>query len=178
MKNVFMNEKNHDVFSWDLLGDIKDGRGSLGEEVPVVMYRLMQFTMRDILVKEYGREKADDIMREAGRLAGVEFTRNELNTNNDLDSFMADLQQTLQNLKVGILRVEFVSETANEITLTVSEDLDCSGLPITNETVCSYDEGFIAGILAEYTNKDYDVQEIDCWANGDRTCRFNCTAAD
>lgn len=178
MKNVFMNEKNHDVFSWDLLGDIKDGRGSLGEEVPVVMYRLMQFTMRDILVKEYGREKADDIMREAGRLAGVEFTRNELNTNNDLDSFMADLQQTLQNLKVGILRVEFVSETANEITLTVSEDLDCSGLPITNETVCSYDEGFIAGILAEYTNKDYDVQEIDCWANGDRTCRFNCTTSD
>jgi len=178
MDNVFTRGRNHDVFSWDLLGDIKTGRGSLGEEVPVIMYRLMQFTMRDILVKEYGREKADDLMRDAGRLAGVEFTRNELKTNNDFDGFMADLQQTLQSLKVGILRVEFVSANADEITLTVSEDLDCSGIPITNETVCSYDEGFIAGILAEYTNKDYMVQEIDCWADGDRTCRFNCTTTD
>ena len=178
MKNVFMRGMNHDVFSWELLGDIKGGRGSLGEEVPVVMYRLMQFTMRDVLVKELGREKADLLMQDAGRLAGSEFAKNELKTNVDFDSFMANLQQTLQRLKVGILRVEFVSDDAGEITLTVSEDLDCSGLPITNETVCSYDEGFIAGILAEYTDKEYSVEEVDCWADGDRTCRFNCTVTE
>jgi predicted hydrocarbon binding protein len=55
------------------------------------------------------------------------------------------------------------------------EDLDCSGLPITNETICNYDEGFIAGILNAYTGKTYEVRELDCWANGDRVCRFHGT---
>ena len=175
MDNIFKQEKNHDVFSWENLGNIKEGRGSLGEEMPVMVYRLMQFTMRDVLVKASGREKADHYLREAGRLAGMEFTKNILKTDVDFDNFVANLQQTLQALKVGILRIESISDDAGHITMTVSEDLDCSGLPITNEAVCSYDEGFIAGILAVYTGKDYEVQEVDCWANGDRTCRFNCT---
>jgi hypothetical protein len=54
----------------------------------------------------------------------------------------------------------------------VSEDLDCSGLPVTDETVCDYDEGFLMGILKEYSGKDYSVKEIDCWSSGDRVCRF------
>ena len=57
-------------------------------------------------------------------------------------------------------------------TLTVSEDLDCSGLPSTDEVVCHYDEGFIAGILNAYTGKSFTAKEIDCWASGDRVCRF------
>jgi len=175
MDNVFLKGKNHDEFTWENLGNIKDGRGSLGEEMPVLVYRLMQFTMRDVLVKDFGRDKADHYLREAGRLAGAEFTKNALEAELDFDNFVANLQQTLQALKIGILRVESVSDDAGEIILTVSEDLDCSGLPITDETVCSYDEGFVAGILAVYTGNDYLVRETDCWANGDRTCRFNCS---
>jgi predicted hydrocarbon binding protein len=178
MENVFMNKKNHDTFSWKNLGEVKEGRGSLGEEMPVLVYRLMQFTMRDVLVKDFGREKADHYLREAGRLAGMEFTKNALNTDLDFDNFVAGLQKSLLDLKIGILRVETVSDDAGKITLTVGEDLDCSGLPITDEAVCCYDEGFIAGILAVYTGKQYSVREIDCWANGDRTCRFNCTIMD
>ena len=62
-------------------------------------------------------------------------------------------------------------------TLTVSEDLDCSGLPIYGETVCNYDEGFIAGIFYVYTGKEFNVKEIDCWSTGDRTCRFTVNPA-
>lgn len=47
-------------------------------------------------------------------------------------------------------------------TVTVSEDLDCSGLPITGTTVCDYDEGFLSGILEVYTGKPFQVKEIDC----------------
>jgi predicted hydrocarbon binding protein len=54
----------------------------------------------------------------------------------------------------------------------VTEDLDCSGLPVTNETVCDCDEGFIAGILEIYTGSEFDVKEVDCWSKGDRVCRF------
>ena len=66
-------------------------------------------------------------------------------------------------------------DEAGNMVLTVGEDLDCSGIPITDETVCYYDEGFIAGILEVYTGKKYHVREIDCWANGDRVCRFRGT---
>ena len=76
-------------------------------------------------------------------------------------------------MKIGILRIESFDAETGEFVLTVAEDLDCSGLPPTNEVVCTYDEGFLSGILDVYSGKKYHVREIDCWANGDRVCRFN-----
>jgi hypothetical protein len=58
------------------------------------------------------------------------------------------------------------------LVMTVSEDIDCSGLPVRSVAYCDYDEGFIAGILHVYTQKDFKVKEIDCWGTGERTCRF------
>ena len=40
------------------------------------------------------------------------------------------------------------------------------------ETVCNYDEGFVAGILSLYSGKPYRAVEVDCLASGDRVCRF------
>ena len=172
MENIFAAQETHSEFKWENLGDIKVGRGDLGEEMPVVVYRLMQYTMLDVLSKEYGAEKANDYFREAGYLAGKEFARNVLDLEVDFDSFIANLQQALQSLKIGILRLENFEEDTGNLVLTVAQDLDCSGLPITNENVCIYDEGFISGILEAYTGKKYDVREVDCWASGDRVCRF------
>lgn len=171
MDNVFLHG-DHSVFSWDKLGDIKRGRGDLGEEMPVLVYRLMQFTMFDVLSSRLGRENANTFIRDAGHLAGTEFSKNVLDLTVDFNTFIANLQKTLQQLKIGILRMENFNIDSGEIILTVGEDLDCSGLPISNETVCDYDEGFISGILESYTGKKYFVKEIDCWANGDRVCRF------
>jgi predicted hydrocarbon binding protein len=47
---------------------------------------------------------------------------------------------------------------------------------MTDEVVCTYDEGFIAGILERYTGKPFNVKEIDCWASGGRICRFHALA--
>lgn len=174
MENVFIKSSESSNFSWDSLGNIKEGRGSLGEEMPVLVYRLMQYTMRDVLAMDLGREKANDYLYKSGRLAGTEFTRNVLDLTADFNSFVANLQKVLAELKIGILRIESVDQTSGEIVMTVAEDLDCSGLPITGENVCNYDEGFITGILELYTGKHYSVREIDCWASGDRVCRFQC----
>ena len=78
----------------------------------------------------------------------------------------------MQDLKIGVLRIENIDEQSGRIILTVSEDADCSGLPVLGETVCNYEEGFISGILSVYTGKPYSAIEIDCWATGDRVCRF------
>jgi predicted hydrocarbon binding protein len=172
MENVFKSMNSHNNFTWENLGDIREGRGDLGETMPVLVYRLMQFTMLDILSKTYGPEKANDHFRDAGFLAGTEFAKNVLDLEADFNVFVANLQKSLQELRIGILRMEEFNSDNGEVLLSVEQDLDCSGLPITNENVCSYDEGFIAGILQAYTGKKYRVREVDCWASGARTCRF------
>jgi len=175
MENVFKMNASHNNFVWENLGDISEGRGDMGEYMPVLVYRLMQFTMLDVLSKAYNVEKANEHFRDAGFLAGTEFAKNVINLKTDFNTFIASVQQALKDLKVGILRMENFDEKTGEIILVVDQDLDCSGLPITNENVCSYDEGFIAGILQAYTGKKYNVREVDCWASGARTCRFNGT---
>ena len=159
-------------FSWDGLGDISEGRTNLGYDMPVIVYRLFQYALKDILSREYGEEMSSAIYRAAGHLAGLQFARKVLDLSGDFDFFITNLQKQLTDLKIGILRIEKADLVNLSLTLTVSEDLDCSGLPVTDETVCDYDEGFIAGILEAYTGKTFDVKEIDCWASGDRTCRF------
>jgi len=179
MENVFNVFKDDDrkKFKWDSLGNIKYGRGALGEEMPVIVYRLMQFTLLDALSSDLGLAKANEYFKRAGYLAGTEFAKNVLTLDLDFDGFVSHLQETLKMLKIGILRMEFFNPEDGNIVLTVAEDLDCSGLPVTNESVCVYDEGFISGILEVYTGKKYHVRETDCWATGDRVCRFKAVPA-
>jgi hypothetical protein len=76
---------------------------------------------------------------------------------------------------IGILRTEKADWANQTLMLTISEDLDCSGLPVSEETVCDFDEGFLAGILAAYSGQEFDVKEINCWLSGGRVCRFAVT---
>lgn len=160
-------------FRWEDLGDIELGRPNLGQELLVVVYRLAQYTMREALAQRYGDEVAGDILREAGWIAGREFCLNVLDRHQPINAFIAELQIRLKELGIGILRVEYADLDKLSFMLTVSEDLDCSGLPITGTTVCDYDEGFIVGLFHAYTGKTFSAKEIDCWATGDRTCRFD-----
>ena len=172
--NVF-SKGNHSDFVWDKLGNIEEGRCELGEEMPVLVYRLLEYALNDVLHKELGDEGANNIWRRAGWLAGSEFAKNVLSLDADFNAFIAQLQKILKDLRIGILRVEAFDAESGDFTLTVAEDLDCSGLPPSGELVCNYDEGFLAGVLEAYTGKSYHVREVDCWASGDRVCRFKGT---
>lgn len=171
MDNVF-NKNTHSIFSWEKLGDIKEGRANLGDQVPVMVYRLLEYTLNDVITKMYGADANNTVFRAAGELAGREFAKNVLDLRLDHNEFIANLQQALKDLKIGILRIESFDIDTGCFILTIGEDLDCSGLPITDEVVCSYDEGFLKGIMSEYTKREYIVREIDCWSAGARVCRF------
>lgn len=173
MSNIFSNEPHH-IFSWDKLGNIKEGREDLGEDVPVIVYRLLEYTMNHVLSEEYGLEVADEIFRKAGYLAGSEFATNLFDLSVELNMFIGELQKVLKDLKMGLLRIEEVIDNGDKIILTIAQDLDCSGLKSSHEVVCKYDEGFLSGVLEAYTKKPYVVREIDCWSNGARVCRFCC----
>jgi len=172
-----MKEEDY-KFEWKDLGDLELGRPNLGTSTHVSVYRLMQYTMRSVLNKEFGNLKADKLFYEAGFVAGTEFCKNLLDTQLEFYDFVAQLQKRLKDLKIGILRVEKSDLGKMSFVVTMAEDLDCSGLPITNETVCDYDEGFIAGIYKQYLGLDFDVKEIDCWSMGDRICRFTINLTD
>ena len=162
-------------FTWKDIGDIELGRPNLSNSTQVAVYRLMQYTMRSVLIKEFGVEAAKKIFYDAGKLAGKEFCLNLLDCSLDFYAFVAELQLKLEELGIGILRFEKTDLENMLFTLTVQEDLDCSGLPMTDETVCDYDEGFFSGILEKYTSHQFDVRETDCWSNGARVCRFIVT---
>ncbi len=174
---MFKEERDELQFDWGMIGDVAEGRPNLGTEMDVSVYRLMQFTLRDVLIKRYDTKTADRIFYDAGQHAGKTFCQELLDKNSSFNDFIADLQDKLKTLKIGILRVEKADMETMNFTLTVAEDLDCSGLPVTDEEICTYDEGFINGLLGEYTNQDFEVKEVDCWCSGDRVCRFDVKPA-
>ncbi len=171
-----MPDERHYAFSWDLLGDLDLGRPNLGNKTRLEVYRLMQFCFRDVLEERYGTEAADELFYDAGKLAGRKFAEHLLSPHDDLGDFVAELQTVLSEMGVGILRVEKADVEKGEFVVTVSEDLDCSGLPELGDAICVYDEGFIAALLESHTGRPFVVKEVDCWCTGDRTCRFTAEA--
>lgn len=167
-----MGSERRYKFSWDLLGDTSQGRPNLGPHTRLEVYRLMQFTFRDVVEQNFGAEKTDEIFYEAGKVAGKAFYHNIIGENATFEDFFRRLQEILKDMGIGILRMEKADMESQEFVFTVAEDLDCSGLPELDQGICVYDEGFIAALLECFTGRKFNVKEVDCWCTGDRTCRF------
>jgi predicted hydrocarbon binding protein len=146
----------------------------MGDMISLIPYRMLQYTVRDIAEQKIGTQACDKLYNDAGNIAGEVLFDNFLTDfkNLPLNGFVGELQRILKELGVGILRVEKADVDNGTFTLTVSEDLDCSGLPDLGIEVCNYDEGFIAGIFHRFTGVVFQAKEVDCWCSGDRTCRF------
>lgn len=166
-------ERKVSQYTWEHSHNKTDGKISLKSEMPVLVYRLFQYTLQDILTREYDQETSGRLYRAAGHLAGISFAHNVLDISLDINSFMKNLVDKLKEMKIGILGIEKADFNKFSFTITIAEDLNCSGLPVTGETVCYYDEGFIAGILETYKGCQFEVKEIDCWAAGGRICQFS-----
>jgi len=173
---MFNEERDECKFDWSMLGNIEDGRPNLGATTSVTVYRLMQFCLRDVLIREVGVAKANEIFYDAGELAGQAFCRNIVTKKDSLNDYINDIQHLLKELKIGILKVESADKEKLTFTIVVAEDLDCSGLPTCGEEICTFDEGFISGLLSAFSKKKFITKEVDCWGSGDRICRFEARA--
>jgi uncharacterized protein len=161
------------LFNWNQIGDLQDGRPNLGPNTRVEVYRMLQFSMREVLVEELGDEGARKILFKSGHNAGWAFSEEWLNKELPFNKFLALLHSKLEEFNIGIMRVEKADMDTMNFVVTMSEDLDCSGLPVNGTTVCDFDEGFLKGVFGFYTGKNFQVKEIDCWSTGERTCRFS-----
>ncbi|HWQ10897.1 MAG TPA: hypothetical protein VN436_17370, partial [Holophaga sp.] len=155
---MFKESRQSSMFDWSMVGDIGIGRPNLGHTMDVAAYRLMQFTLRDVIIQEFDPATADRIYYKAGELAGTHFFRQLITRKTDFPAFLQELQDLLIALRIGILRIEKADLETMAFTLTVAEDLDCSGLPVCDETICTYDEGFISGLLQAFWGRPFVVK--------------------
>ncbi|MEM5768980.1 MAG: V4R domain-containing protein, partial [Bacillota bacterium] len=135
-------------------------------------YRLLQYTLRDVLEERLGVDGTDEVFFKAGALAGRVFYNRYIAPVHSLDEFVSKTQKVLREHKIGVLRIEELGKDLEQIVLTVDEDLDCSGLPELDYETCVYDEGFISALFQCFTGRPWRAEEIDCWCTGARTCRF------
>ena len=170
-QNVFDDDKKTLTLD-DFMKNNAQERDNLGDQIPVTVYRLMEYAIREVLEERFGKEAQESVFREGGFRAGEYFAKNFLDITLSVNEFLAQLGRELEILKIGVLHIEELNQETGRFMMTVAEDADCSGLPVLGKTVCNYDEGFLSGVLTTYTGKAYKVREIDCWATGNRVCRF------
>ena len=169
---MFTEERELFEFKWSHLGDIAMGRPNLGPSASVAVYRLMQYTLRDAAIKHTDVETARKIFYDAGHTSGKALYDNLIAPVGSFNELISRVQEVLKELNIGIIRLENSDLDNMEFTLTVEEDLDCSGLPLHEEAICTFDEGLIGGIFEAFTGEIFRVKEVDCWCTGDRVCRF------
>ena len=93
---MFKEDREESAFEWTMLGQIDVGRPNLGFKTDVAVYRLMQFTLRDVLIRQYGVEAADKVFYAAGETAGRHFYENLITKRDSFGDFVAELQEVLK----------------------------------------------------------------------------------
>jgi predicted hydrocarbon binding protein len=148
------------------------GRETFGDHMPVALYRLMQTSFLATIEEDGGREAARATLKRAGYISGEKLVESLLDLTLPMEDFVAHLQETLIEHKIGFLEIDGFDPITKKIALTIREDLDCSGEACTFETLCMYDEGLLEAIFNRYTGEPYEVVETECWGTGQPHCKF------
>lgn len=159
--------------SRDTIGNIAEGRKHLGEEMPVMVYRLYEYTIKAELSHRYGEKAAKILFCNAGKSVGWAYASHFINQDLPFKEFFKTLKELLRVHKTGILKVETLDDRTEEKLLTRREDVDCSRRSFAGKTHCKYDKGFLSGIICAYKGKEYVVTKMDCWARGLDIYRFH-----
>jgi predicted hydrocarbon binding protein len=154
------------------MGDVQSARQTLGLDMPVIVYRMFECSLRDVLEKEFSEEYTDELFRTAGKQSGIEFAKHALKQGLPLQDFITNLQRTIRSLDMGILKIEKLDKETLGFIFTLTENLDTSGTPMSGKNSCAFTEGFFSGIFEHYFNRSFNVKEIECVGNGDSLCRF------
>ena len=103
----------------------KNSRSNLGADIPVLVYRMLEYSLRDAITERFGKDVQVELFRKAGRTAGEYFARHFLDLTLPMNGFVGELQAKMQEQRIGVLRIESIDEEKGEIMLTVSEDAVC-----------------------------------------------------
>ena len=62
MDNIFMADRKPIQFEEYLKYD-ENSRGNLGEELPVLVYRLLEYSLKEELIRRYGKDEQENILQ-------------------------------------------------------------------------------------------------------------------
>ena len=126
------------AFDWKYIGDMELGRPNLGKTARLEIYRLFQYTLRDVLETEYGTEQSDRLLYKAGFSLGqnLQTVRRRMCI---IQPISSGIQAALEEMNVGILHVEradmdkleFTSRWRKIWTVPDSRIWDMSSAPTT-----------------------------------------------
>ena len=77
MENIFLQGRKSITFEEYLRYD-ENSRGNLGEELPVLVYRMLEYSLREELCRRFGKDEQIDIFRKAGQRSGEYFARRRI----------------------------------------------------------------------------------------------------
>jgi uncharacterized protein len=86
-------------------GDIELGRPNLGNTTSVAIYRLMQYTLRDLVIKHTDPKIAARIFNDAGYNSGKAVYQNLIKEASDVDDLISKLQDILKKWRNVILKI-------------------------------------------------------------------------
>jgi len=132
-------------------------RPKLGEEVPLVLFRILRIIgMRSLL-----GESAGQTLYMMGKSVG-----------NMLEpETMADFERTIRELKIGIPEIELSDE--DHVVVKLRECITCAGFPVTGEMFCDMESGIIAGLLERIRGKKAKSTQTKSWSVGYNYCEFD-----
>ena len=72
--NVFLENKKELELA-DFMNYTDGSRGNLGKDIPVTIYRLLEYSIREQLIRQFGKETQIQVFQDAGFRAGAFFCR-------------------------------------------------------------------------------------------------------
>lgn len=171
MDNVFARKQNP-VSAWDKLDKARDGRGNLGPDVPIEVFRAYTYTLADYLTDTMGAQECDTFLHGLGYRSGALVVRTKLDATLPPHEFFNQLKTFLRDNRVGVFRMETYDAESGDFAFTLREDLNYSGLTPTDAVSFSYDEGYFEGVMEVYTGTSYSVHHADSWLDEGFVCRF------
>lgn len=147
----------HSEFSYDRIGDIDGARGTLGNRVPVKVYRIMKYTLIEELLHKVGEVKTRYFLGEAGRLAGMELGRHRLPEKAEPAAFFDALGRVLAELQYGRLDSWSYDAATGVAALALANPLEANAPERMGALSRRFEAGLFAGILEAYTGGEYLV---------------------
>ena len=159
----------------ELIGSPAKGRPTLGERVPVQMFRALRLVgVMEGMDKAIGDSSA--LIYTSGQGLGEAMGKQILEkSGKDLHRFVEGTVNTMRELGVGILSVTKADLDNHLIVLQVNECITCAGIPTLDKTVCHFEAGLVSGILGVFLEAPVTVVETRCWGTGDQYCEFEAT---
>jgi uncharacterized protein len=131
-------------------------RPSLGEDIPLVLYRSLRIIgMRQIL----GEASGATLYMMGKQIGGMFEAKDE-----------EEFRKRIIDLKVGIPEISTIDE--DHVTVKLYECITCAGFAYTGEMFCDMESGIIAGLLEKVFGKKAKSTQTKSWSVGYNYCEF------